>query len=41
MAGLAFVPSIADKISAEQIMLGMAVVNVLLRVITKEKISLS
>lgn len=40
IAGLAFVPAIAEKVSPEQIVLGLTLVNVILRLVTKEKLSL-
>ncbi len=41
MATLAFIPALADKLTIEQVMLGMAAVNMVLRMITKDKVSLS
>jgi hypothetical protein len=40
LAGLAFVPGLAEKISPEFVAIGLGFVNVLLRLITKDKIGL-
>ena len=40
VAGLAFFPSVAKSISPETIMQGMAVINIILRLVTKDKIGL-
>lgn len=41
MAGMAFFPAIADKVTTEQVMMGMAAVNMALRMITQDKVTLS
>lgn len=40
MAGLAFFPSFAQNFSSEQILLGVSVVNMVLRMVTKDKLGL-
>lgn len=40
MALLAFFPSVNTKVDATQVMLIMGVINMVLRLVTKEKISL-
>ena len=40
MSGLAFFPGISDKFSVEQVMLLMGVINMVLRLVTKDKIGL-
>lgn len=41
MAGMAFFPFIADKLTPEQVMMGMAAINMALRMITKDKVALT
>ena len=40
MSGLAFFPGISDKFSVEQVMLLMGVMNMILRLVTKDKLGL-
>ena len=41
VAMMAFMPSVAEKVSAEHVMMALGAVNIVLRLITKDKISLS
>ena len=40
VAGLAFFPAVASKFSVEQIIIGMSAINMVLRLVTKDKIGL-
>ena len=40
VAGLAFVPSVAEKLDATQVALGLGFINMVLRMVTKDKIGL-
>lgn len=40
VAGLAFFPGVAEKFSADQVMMFMGVLNMILRMVTKEQIGL-
>ena len=41
IAVVAFFPSVAEKLSPEVVMQGMALVNMVLRLVTKDKLQLS